>query len=231
MRGVDVVVIDEVQMITDAGRGANLEFALTLLRRGYGSTSPAQMIALSAATGDTAGLERWMNANLLRTDQRPVPLVESVIDSTGMRRSLDPDGNEGVEPAYVTPHFGRGSQTSKPWIIGLVRRLVEERKKVIVFRNWKAKTVGTASYLAEALGLTAAEDALAALPHADAGVSSDALRRVLQGGVAFHNSDLEPGERAIVEAEFRDPRSDLRVVVATTTLAMGVNTPRRGGHH
>ena len=225
MRGVDVVVIDEAQMITDKGRGANLEFALTLLRRGYGSTSPAQLIALSAATGDTAGLERWLNASLLRTDQRPVPLVESVIDSAGRRRSLDPNGNEAVEPAYVTPQFGRGSRTSKPWIIGLVRRLVEERKKVIVFRPWKGKTVGTATYLAEALGLAAAEDALAALPAADAGVSSDALRRVLQGGVAFHNADLEPRERAVVEAEFRDPCSDLRVVVATTTLAMGVNTP------
>ena len=225
MRGVDVVVIDEAQMITDANRGANLEFALTLLRRGYGSTSPAQMIALSAVTGDTAGLERWLNADLLRTDRRPVPLVESVIDSTGGRRSLDPNGDEVVEKAYVTPHFGRGSRVSKPWMIGLVRRLVEEGKKVIVFRNWKAKTVGTASYLAEALGLDAAEDALAALPTADAGVSSDALHRVLQGGVAFHNADLEPLERAVVEAEFRDPRSNLRVVVATTTLAMGINTP------
>ena len=43
--------------------------------------------------------------------------------------------------------------------------------------------------------------------------------------IAFHNADLEPIERATVEAEFRDPRSSLRVVVATTTLAMGINTP------
>ena len=225
MRGVDVVVVDEAQMITDESRGANLEFALTLLRRGYGSTSPAQLIALSAVTGDTAGLERWLNADLLLTDRRPVPLIESIIDSTGRRRSLDPDGTEVTEPAYVTPQYGRGSQTSKPWIIGLVRRLVEEGKKVIVFRNWRTKTVATASYLAEALQLDAAEGTLAALPTVDAGVSSDTLRRVLQGGVAFHNSDLEPIERATVEAEFRDPQSSLRVVVATTTLAMGINTP------
>lgn len=225
MRGVDVVVVDEAQMITDPHRGANLEFALTLLRRGYGSTSPAQLIALSAVTGDTAGLERWLNAELLVTDRRPVPLIESVIDSAGRRRSLNADGTEVTEPGYVTPQYGRGSQTSKPWIIGLVRRLVKEGKKVIVFRNWRRKTVATASYLAEALRLDAAEDALAALPTADAGVSSDTLRRVLEGGVAFHNSDLEPIERSTVETEFRDPQSSLRVVVATTTLAMGINTP------
>lgn len=225
MRGVDLVVIDEAQMIADTSRGANLEFALTLLRRGYGSTAPAQLIALSAVTGDTAGLERWLNAELLRTDKRPVPLVESVVDSSGIRRSLDHDGNEAVERSYVSPQYGTGSQASKPWMIGLVRRLVAEGKKVIVFRNWKGRTVGTASYLAEALGLDAAKGALAALPTTDAGTSTDALHKALHGGVAFHNADLEPVERAIVEAEFRDPGSNLRVVVATTTLAMGINTP------
>ena len=225
MRGVDVVVVDEAQMIADPSRGANLEFALTLLRRGYGSTAPAQLIALSAVTGDTAGLEHWLNAELLRTERRPVPLVESVIDSSGNRRSLHPDGDETFESSYVTPQFGGGSQEGKPWMIGLVRRLVGAGKKVIVFRNWKAKTVGTASYLAEALGLDAATEALAALPTSDAGTSTDALHEVLQHGVAFHNADLEPVERAVVEAEFRDPESSLRVVVATTTLAMGINTP------
>ena len=225
MRGVDVVVIDEAQMIADANRGANLEFALTLLRRGYGSASPAQLIALSAATGDTAGLERWLNAGLLRSDQRPVPLIESVIDSAGNRRSLRPNGDETVERSYVARQSGTGSQASKPWIIGLVRRLVQEGKKVIIFRNQKAITVATASYLVEALGLDASTEALAALPTTDAGAATDALHEVLQSGVAFHNADLEPVERAIVEVEFRDPDSNLQVVVATTTLAMGINTP------
>lgn len=225
MRGVDVVVIDEAQMIADRSRGANLEFALTLLRRGYGSTGPAQLIALSAVTGDTAGLERWLNAGLLRTEKRPVPLVESVIDSSGNRRSLDPGGGEMVEGSHVTPEFGTGSQESKPLMIGLVRHLVDEGKKVIIFRDRKGTTVGTAAYLADALGLGPATDALAALPTADAATSTDLLHAVLQGGVAFHNADLGPIERASIEAEFRDPESALRVVVATTTLAMGINTP------
>lgn len=225
MRGVQIVVVDEAQMITDKERGANLEFALTLLRRGYGTTSPTQIVALSAGTGDTAGLERWLSADLLRSEQRPVPLVESVIDRAGNRQLRDQDGRETTVRGFVTPEWGTGSRTSKPYVIGLVRRLVAEGKKVIVFRNWKGKTVGTATYLSRALGLAAADDAIRALPTTDSSVSSERLRQTLAGGVAFHNADLDSAERTIIETAFRDQSSNLRVVVATTTLAMGINTP------
>jgi helicase len=48
---------------------------------------------------------------------------------------------------------------------------------------------------------------------------------VLGGGVAFHNADLNREERRAIEETFRDPDSALKVVAATPTLAMGVNTP------
>ena len=32
-------------------------------------------------------------------------------------------------------------------------------------------------------------------------------------------------ERLVIEEQFRAPNTTLRVIVATTTLAMGVNTP------
>jgi helicase len=47
----------------------------------------------------------------------------------------------------------------------------------------------------------------------------------LMHGVAFHNADLGPEERRVVEEQFRRSDGSLRVIVATTTLAMGVNTP------
>jgi len=51
------------------------------------------------------------------------------------------------------------------------------------------------------------------------------LRGVLAHGVAFHNSHLDREERRIIEEHFRKRDTRLRVIVATTTLAMGVNTP------
>jgi replicative superfamily II helicase len=103
--------------------------------------------------------------------------------------------------------------------------IVSEGKQVIVFRETKGKARGCAGYLADVLGLSAAEAALAALPQADPSVASAALRETLRGGVAFHTAELDRDERVVIEDQFRAPGTPLRVIAATTTLAMGVNTP------
>lgn len=225
MRGVSVVVVDEVQNIADPSRGPSLEFVLTLLRSGHARGKAVQVVALSAVIGDTHGLERWLGGELLRAEERPIPLRESVIDRSGGIRSLEPNGEETHAAGYIQPEMVIGSQSSKPWVIPLVRRLVGEGKKVIVFRSKKAETVGSAQYLASSLNLAPAAETLVALPNGDNSTASDTLRRVLEHGVAFHNADLDPDERAALERTFRQPNSTLRVLVSTTTLAMGVNTP------
>lgn len=224
MRGISLVVVDEAQNISDPTRGAGLEFLLTLLRSGHARGGAPQIIALSAVIGDSNGLERWLDARLLKSDHRPVPLRESVVDAHGHGRHLMPDGTETSEP-LVIPEFGMGSQSSKPVVIPLVGRLVQEGKKVIVFRETKGETSGTAGYLSQSLGLPAADSVIAQLPAGDPSVSSSELKRVLAGGVGFHNADLDREERRALEEAFRDPASALRVIVATTTLAMGINTP------
>jgi helicase len=82
-----------------------------------------------------------------------------------------------------------------------------------------------ANYLSRSLGLPPAQDTIDGLPTGDPSVSSADLRRTLAGGVAFHNADLDRDERLAIEAHFRSPDHPLQVIVATATLAMGVNTP------
>ena len=225
MRGLSVVVVDEVQMLGDLHRGASLEFLLTLLRSGLGRLSSPQIVALSAVIGDTRGFERWLGGSLLLTTERPVPLKESVLDASGSIRTREPNGRESHTAGFVQPRYVSGSQSNKPWVIPLVQRLVSEGKKVIVFRALRGDTVGAALYLSQALGLPPATETLAQLPVGDRSTASEDLRRCLQGGIAFHNSDLDRDERVALETTFRDQASSLRVIVATTTLAMGVNTP------
>jgi helicase len=221
---VGVIVIDEAQMIADHSRGANLEFILTLIRmRGREGIEP-QLIALSAVIGDTNGLEQWLGARLLRRTERPVPLDEGLLLGDGRFRLIDPaTGKERVEAPLIRRNYGKG--TSQDWIIPLVQKLVAEGQQVIVFRETKGETRGCANYLAEALGLPPATEALAQMPGGDPSQASADLREALARGVAFHNADLEPEEKRIIEEEFRRPGSGLRVIAATTTLAMGVNTP------
>ena len=69
------------------------------------------------------------------------------------------------------------------------------------------------------------------LPTGDLSAASTSLRQALDGGVGFHNADLSAAERTALETSFRDPTSDLKVIVATTTLAMGINTPAEAVDH
>jgi helicase len=224
LRQAGVIVVDEAQMIADEGRGANLEFVLTLIRMRRREDIEPQIIALSAVIGDTNGLEDWLGARLLRRDERPVPLDEGLLLGDGRFRFIDPaTGEERIDDPIVQRAFGKGS--SQDWIIPLVRRLMAADQQVIVFRETKGEARGCANYLADALGLPSAKEALSRLPQADPSQASHDLRRALMRGVAFHHSDLTPEERRVVEEEFRRPNSGLRVIAATTTLAMGVNTP------
>ncbi|EKE05923.1 MAG: hypothetical protein ACD_19C00146G0004, partial [uncultured bacterium] len=90
---VNTIVVDEVQMITDKTRGANLEFILTLLKVRKAEKNGPQMICLSAVIGETNGLERWLGARLLKRTERPVPLDEGIIKSDGGYKFIDSSDN------------------------------------------------------------------------------------------------------------------------------------------
>ena len=225
---VGTLVVDEVQMVADNSRGANLEFVLTLLRISRRQGTEPQFIALSAVIGDTNGLERWLGARLLRRTERPVPIDEGVLRADGSFRFVSSDtGEEKVITGFVRPEYRSATNphASQNYVIPLTRRLVGEDKSVIVFRETKGKARGCARYLAESLDLPPAQSVIDSLPAGDPSTASGNLRETLQGGVAFHIADLDPEERQVVEDEFRSRGSSIKVIAATTTLAMGVNTP------
>jgi helicase len=223
LRQVGLVVVDEVQMIADRNRGVNLEFILTLLRSQRRLGIEPQIIALSAVIGDTNGLEDWLSAGLLRYLKRPVPLLEGTLNIDGTFHYLSETGEEKWEKGLVSAEYRKGS--SQDIIIPLVKKLMEDGEKVIVFRETRPIVRATANYLSNSLGLPPAQSEMEQLPTGDPSVASGLLRECLVGGVAFHSTDLDRQERRILEESFRDPKSSLRVLVATTTLAMGVNTP------
>lgn len=220
---VGVIVVDEVQMVADETRGINLEFILTLLKMRRSQGIEPQLIALSAVIGDTNGFERWLGAKLLRRSERPVPLDEGIISGVGTFRYIDSSGIEQQTQSYIQPFYRKGS--SQDVIIPLVQKLVSENKQVIVFRETKGEARGCALYLSQNLAMPPAQEVMDLLPKTDLSKSSNDLQLALAGGVAFHISDLNPEERKIIEEYFRMKDTKLRVIAATTTLAMGVNTP------
>lgn len=66
-----VVVIDELHMLAEDGRGPLLELFATKLRL---LPQPPQLVGLSATLPNLQLIATWLNASLFLTDFRPVPL-------------------------------------------------------------------------------------------------------------------------------------------------------------
>lgn len=222
-----LVVVDEAQFITDPTRGIAVELLLTFLLSAREKGVSPQLITLSAVIGDANNFHDWLGSGLLFHTERPVPLIEGVIDRTGRFQYVDEQGQEREEQ-ILNPYdvqVRKDKPSAQDVIVPLVRKLVGQGEKVIVFRNMRGPAQGCANYLAKELGLPPASDALAALPDGDLSNASAALRDALRGGSAFHNSNLTREERVIVEQAFRESGSPVRVLAATTTVAAGINTP------
>jgi replicative superfamily II helicase len=222
LRLISVVVVDEVQTIVDQSRGRELELLLTLIKTRQDEGIEPQIVALSAVLGELNGLDSWLGAYLLITDERPVPLEEGVLDTLGQYTFRDADGNETIEQLLPAGYY---EPRARGVLIPLVAKLVGEGQQVIIIRGERGNVRGAARYLSSSLGLPPAQDALSDLPAGDLTASANELRSCLAGGVAFHTSDLGRDERRVVEDHFRKPDSAVRVVVATTTLAQGINMP------
>jgi helicase len=227
LNNLGLVVIDEAHFIMDPTRGITVELLLTYLLSVRERGIAPQLIALSAVIGGINDFDTWLDCTPLISERRPVPLVEGVIDRTGVFQFVDVDGQTRSEQ-FLPRHSivqRRDKPSGQDLIVPLVKQLIAAGEKVIVFRNQRGKAQGCASYLAHDLGLPAATEAFSLLPARDGSTASARLRECLAGGTAFHTSNLTREEREVVERAYRQPDGPVRALGATTTVAAGINTP------
>ncbi|MFC6961397.1 ATP-dependent DNA helicase [Halocatena marina] len=210
------VVSDEVHLVDDSNRGPTLEVTLAKLRR---HNPNVQIVALSATVGNADEVAEWLDAALIDSDWRPIDL------------------RTGVHYGQAL-HFDDGEQTElsvkrgeKP-TAAIVRETLDDDGSTLVFVNSRRNAEGAAKRLASVTNdaLTGAEEeGLEAVAEeirnvSDTETSSD-LAHVVERGAAFHHAGLARDNRTLIEDAFRDRL--VKVVVATPTLAAGVNTPSR----
>jgi helicase len=222
-----LVVVDEGQFITDPQRGITVELIFALLLRARQRGIEPQLVILSAVIGNLNSFDRWLNLPLLISRERPVPLIEGVLDRRGTFQFVDVDGTTKTESLLPSHRImqRRSEPSSQDVIVPLAKQLVGQGEKVLVFRNQRGAAQGCAKYLAKELGLGAATGVLDVLPIHDLTGASQDLRECLAGGTAFHNTNLLRAEREAVEKGYRRADGGIHALVATTTLAAGINTP------
>jgi len=75
MKYVSCLVVDEVHLLNDPGRGPTVEIIITLIKH---LIEKIQIIALSATIGNPEQLAKWLEAELVIDDWRPVELKHGV---------------------------------------------------------------------------------------------------------------------------------------------------------
>jgi helicase len=75
LKEIGTVIVDEIHLLNDAGRGPTLEIVITILRQ---FLSKMQLIGLSATIGNPQSLATWLDAKLIEDDWRPVKLKEGI---------------------------------------------------------------------------------------------------------------------------------------------------------
>lgn len=71
---IGTIIVDEVHLLNDPGRGPTLEITITILKQ----IVKAQLIALSATIGNPKELAQWLEAELVQDDWRPVELKKGI---------------------------------------------------------------------------------------------------------------------------------------------------------
>lgn len=212
---VDLVIADELEILSDPDRGGTVEILLTRMLQ-----SGCRLIGLSAVLGQAEELAQWLDAELVRHDQRPVELRYGVLHDGVFHYRTHNSAEEGEERLA-----GDDKENAQQVLEENVVLMTERGETCLLFVKSKHEARQAALRLAERLDEAPARDALAELARCERTRSREWLEQTLQAGVAFHNSDLTPEERRVVEDSFRS--GAVRVVVSTSTLAVGLNLPAR----
>jgi helicase len=215
MEAVGLVVVDELQLITDGTRGPTLELLLTKLRI---AGSKPRILGLSAVLGRSQVLAEWLGARLLVDTRRPVELRKGVLCRGSFTYHEHNSGQRGEEEFPECP-----SEKRHELILAAADELTRHGEQVLVFLPDRVATVTFAQLLAERVRLPSLDVAIEELREQEETHAREALLQVLSSSVAFHNADLSPEERGLVERHFRS--GGIRVLFSTSTLAMGLNLP------
>jgi helicase len=217
LNDITTVVLDEVHLLGDPGRGPTLEMVITLLRK---INPNIQIVALSATVGNASEIADWMNAELVYSTWRPTELHEGVYHDGCIQFASDPDNQIKV----IGPK-------SKP-LEALAQDTVINGDQCLIFVNSRKSSKSQARNISKRISKhlefmdkhELEKISAEILKTGDTETTKD-LAEYVKGGTAFHNAGLNSKIRKIIEDGFKN--NYIKVITCTPTLAAGINLPAK----
>jgi helicase len=209
---INLVVIDEIHFVDDEERGPVLESLIAKLKL---LVSSVKLVGMSATIGNPRDLAKWLDAELIISSWRPVPLKQGVFYK---HRIIFDDGEElQVRKVFEHPIFD------------LVFDTISDNGQALVFVHSRKRAVDLANATAAKFGIKESTEARyysqLLLESSDVPLLNNLLSSLVRKGVCFHHAGLTHEQRTIIEEAFR--KGAIKVIYATPTLAAGVNLPAR----
>jgi helicase len=209
---INLVVIDEIHFVDDEERGPVLESLIAKLKLLVPSV---KLVGMSATIGNPRDLAKWLDAELIISSWRPVPLKQGVF----YKHRIIFDNGEELQVKKVFDHP----------IFDLVFDTISDNGQALVFVHSRKRAVDLANATAAKLGFKESAEARyysqLLLESSDVPLLNNLLSSLVRKGVCFHHAGLTHEQRIIIEEAFR--KGAIKVIYATPTLAAGVNLPAR----
>ncbi|KAI1437566.1 P-loop containing nucleoside triphosphate hydrolase protein [Xylaria sp. CBS 124048] len=243
------VVLDELHMVDDDHRGYLMELIATKL---LSLEHNVQIIGMSATLANIEVLSTWLNAHMYKTFYRPIPVEEhlvyegqvypasstrSILKTASQLRKPSASqaldlGSQPVRAVQPSQH----KQLQDPVLNAVVSLASETARSgygVLVFCSSRqgcesdARIISRVLPQANELPATILEkrsDLLEDLRSLTTGLDPT-LAETIPAGVAFHHAGMTTEERDLISLAYDS--GAIKVVVATCSLAAGINLPAR----
>ena len=240
-----IVVLDELHMLDEENHGYLIELMITkLLSLQHG----IQLVGMSATLSNPQLIADWLDAKFYVSKYRPIPIEEhlvynNVIYPTANAKEFFRTASQlTCEKATQRPLVAQRTiersvhhELDNPPLNAVVALAVDTATSgygAPVFCGSRQGTQTTATFISDSMPsdnvardtLEQRADVLAGLQTLPGGFEST-FAKTIPAGVGFHHAGLTVEERDIVADAF--DRVVIRVIVATCSLAAGINLPAR----
>ena len=229
---IGIIVSDEFHLLHDHSRGPTLEVLISRIRHKKPDT---QIIALSATVGNSKELAKWLGAELIQSEWRPVSLHSGTLTELQVKvHRIDGKGDE----KWPEPRIINGKK--EKILEAALDDTIANNGQLLIFVNSRKSSQKEARELSKhILNRVKNEpnfdngDKFVNLNNISESINQNEnssplgkkLSNCIKGGIAFHHAGLSNHQRKKIEELFKS--GDLFCIVATPTLAQGVNLPAR----